>query len=38
MAFSVSSGYIADRSVGLYLSVLLTTVTKVAGRGPAAPG
>jgi lipopolysaccharide/colanic/teichoic acid biosynthesis glycosyltransferase len=30
--------YIADRSVGLYLSVLLATVTKVAGRGPAAPG
>jgi len=30
--------YIADRSVGLYLSVLLATVVKVAGRGPAAPG
>ncbi|HEX6227839.1 MAG TPA: sugar transferase [Solirubrobacterales bacterium] len=30
--------YIADRSIGLYLSVLLATVTKVAGRGPAAPG
>jgi lipopolysaccharide/colanic/teichoic acid biosynthesis glycosyltransferase len=30
--------YIADRSVGLYLSVLLATVTKVAGRGPAASG
>jgi lipopolysaccharide/colanic/teichoic acid biosynthesis glycosyltransferase len=30
--------YIADRSVGLYISVLLATVTKVAGRGPAAPG
>jgi lipopolysaccharide/colanic/teichoic acid biosynthesis glycosyltransferase len=30
--------YIADRSVGLYLSVLLATVGKVAGRGPAAPG
>jgi len=29
--------YIADRSVGLYLSVLLATVAKVAGRGPAAP-
>jgi lipopolysaccharide/colanic/teichoic acid biosynthesis glycosyltransferase len=28
--------YIADRSVGLYLSVLLATVAKVAGRGPAA--
>jgi lipopolysaccharide/colanic/teichoic acid biosynthesis glycosyltransferase len=26
--------YIADRSVGLYLSVLLATVVKVAGRGP----
>jgi lipopolysaccharide/colanic/teichoic acid biosynthesis glycosyltransferase len=30
--------YIADRSVGLYFSVLLATVAKVAGRGPAAPG
>lgn len=30
--------YIADRSVSLYLSVLLATVAKVAGRGPAAPG
>ena len=29
--------YIADRSVGLYFSVLLATVNKVAGRGPAAP-
>jgi lipopolysaccharide/colanic/teichoic acid biosynthesis glycosyltransferase len=29
--------YIADRSVGLYLSVLVATVAKVAGRGPAAP-
>jgi lipopolysaccharide/colanic/teichoic acid biosynthesis glycosyltransferase len=29
--------YIADRSVGLYLSVLLATLAKVAGRGPAAP-
>jgi lipopolysaccharide/colanic/teichoic acid biosynthesis glycosyltransferase len=29
--------YIADRSVGLYIRVLLDTVTKVAGRGPAAP-
>jgi len=29
--------YIADRSVPLYLSVLLGTVAKVAGRGPAAP-
>jgi lipopolysaccharide/colanic/teichoic acid biosynthesis glycosyltransferase len=29
--------YIADRSVGLYVSVLLATVAKVAGRGPAAP-
>jgi lipopolysaccharide/colanic/teichoic acid biosynthesis glycosyltransferase len=28
--------YIADRSVGLYFSVLLATVAKVAGRGPAA--
>jgi len=27
--------YIADRSVGLYLSVLLRTVAKVLGRGPA---
>jgi lipopolysaccharide/colanic/teichoic acid biosynthesis glycosyltransferase len=30
--------YIADRSVGLYLSVLLATAVKVTGRGPAAPG
>ncbi|MBW8058872.1 MAG: sugar transferase [Solirubrobacterales bacterium] len=30
--------YIADRSVGLYFSVLVATVTKVVGRGPAAPG
>jgi lipopolysaccharide/colanic/teichoic acid biosynthesis glycosyltransferase len=30
--------YIADRSVHLYVSVLLATVAKVAGRGPAAPG
>ncbi len=30
--------YIADRSVGLYFSVLAATVAKVAGRGPAAPG
>ncbi len=30
--------YIADRSVGLYFSVLLATVAKVMGRGPAAPG
>jgi lipopolysaccharide/colanic/teichoic acid biosynthesis glycosyltransferase len=30
--------YIADRSVPLYFSVLLATVAKVAGRGPAAPG
>ena len=30
--------YIADRSVGLYVSVLLATVVKVLGRGPAAPG
>jgi len=30
--------YIADRSVGLYFSVLLATVTKVAGRGPATSG
>lgn len=30
--------YIADRSVGLYFSVLLATVAKVLGRGPAAPG
>jgi lipopolysaccharide/colanic/teichoic acid biosynthesis glycosyltransferase len=30
--------YIADRSVGLYVSVLLATVNKVMGRGPAAPG
>jgi lipopolysaccharide/colanic/teichoic acid biosynthesis glycosyltransferase len=29
--------YIADRSVGLYCSVLLATVSKVMGRGPAAP-
>jgi lipopolysaccharide/colanic/teichoic acid biosynthesis glycosyltransferase len=29
--------YIADRSVALYVSVLLATVTKVMGRGPAAP-
>jgi lipopolysaccharide/colanic/teichoic acid biosynthesis glycosyltransferase len=29
--------YIADRSVGLYFRVLLDTVAKVAGRGPAAP-
>jgi len=29
--------YIADRSVGLYLHILLATVAKVAGRGPAAP-
>jgi lipopolysaccharide/colanic/teichoic acid biosynthesis glycosyltransferase len=29
--------YIADRSVGLYVSVLFATVAKVAGRGPAAP-
>jgi lipopolysaccharide/colanic/teichoic acid biosynthesis glycosyltransferase len=29
--------YIADRSVPLYFSVLLATVAKVAGRGPAAP-
>jgi lipopolysaccharide/colanic/teichoic acid biosynthesis glycosyltransferase len=28
--------YIADRSVSLYVSVLLATVAKVAGRGPAA--
>jgi lipopolysaccharide/colanic/teichoic acid biosynthesis glycosyltransferase len=28
--------YIADRSVGLYLHILLATVVKVAGRGPAA--
>ena len=28
--------YIADRSVGLYCSVLLATLAKVAGRGPAA--
>jgi lipopolysaccharide/colanic/teichoic acid biosynthesis glycosyltransferase len=27
--------YIADRSVGLYLKVLIATVAKVAGRGPA---
>jgi lipopolysaccharide/colanic/teichoic acid biosynthesis glycosyltransferase len=30
--------YIADRSVPLYISVLLATLVKVAGRGPAAPG
>jgi lipopolysaccharide/colanic/teichoic acid biosynthesis glycosyltransferase len=30
--------YIADRSVPLYFSVLLATVGKVAGRGPAASG
>jgi lipopolysaccharide/colanic/teichoic acid biosynthesis glycosyltransferase len=30
--------YIADRSVGLYFSVLLATVAKVLGRGPAAKG
>jgi lipopolysaccharide/colanic/teichoic acid biosynthesis glycosyltransferase len=30
--------YIADRSVSLYASVLLATVVKVAGRGPAATG
>jgi lipopolysaccharide/colanic/teichoic acid biosynthesis glycosyltransferase len=29
--------YIADRSVGLYFSVLVATVAKVVGRGPAAP-
>jgi len=29
--------YIADRSVGLYFSVLFATVSKVVGRGPAAP-
>jgi lipopolysaccharide/colanic/teichoic acid biosynthesis glycosyltransferase len=29
--------YIADRSVGLYFHVLLATVSKVLGRGPAAP-
>jgi len=29
--------YIADRSVGLYLSVLIATLVKVTGRGPAAP-
>jgi lipopolysaccharide/colanic/teichoic acid biosynthesis glycosyltransferase len=28
--------YIADRSVGLYFSVLLATLAKVAGHGPAA--
>ena len=27
--------YIADRSVGLYFSVLFATVAKVVGRGPA---
>jgi lipopolysaccharide/colanic/teichoic acid biosynthesis glycosyltransferase len=30
--------YIADRSAGLYFSVLIATVAKVLGRGPAAPG
>jgi len=30
--------YVADRSVGLYFSVLLATIGKVVGRGPAAPG
>ena len=30
--------YIADRSVGLYLNVLLATVAKVLGRGPVARG
>jgi lipopolysaccharide/colanic/teichoic acid biosynthesis glycosyltransferase len=30
--------YIADRSVGLYFNVLLATVAKIAGSGPAAPG
>ena len=30
--------YIADRSVPLYFSVLLATVVKVLGRGPATPG
>jgi lipopolysaccharide/colanic/teichoic acid biosynthesis glycosyltransferase len=30
--------YIADRSVGLYVSVLLATVVKVLGGGPAASG
>jgi lipopolysaccharide/colanic/teichoic acid biosynthesis glycosyltransferase len=29
--------YIADRSVPLYFQVLLATLVKVAGRGPAAP-
>jgi len=29
--------YVADRSVSLYVSVLLATVVKVLGRGPAAP-
>jgi lipopolysaccharide/colanic/teichoic acid biosynthesis glycosyltransferase len=29
--------YIADRSVALYFSVLLATIPKVVGRGPAAP-
>jgi lipopolysaccharide/colanic/teichoic acid biosynthesis glycosyltransferase len=29
--------YIADRSVALYFSVLFATVSKVLGRGPAAP-
>jgi lipopolysaccharide/colanic/teichoic acid biosynthesis glycosyltransferase len=30
--------YIADRSVPLYFSVLLATVVKILGRGPATPG
>ena len=30
--------YIADRSVGLYVSVLVATVAKVLGKGPASPG
>jgi lipopolysaccharide/colanic/teichoic acid biosynthesis glycosyltransferase len=30
--------YIADRSVGLYFNVLLATVAKVLGRGPAVSG
>ncbi|HXV06127.1 MAG TPA: sugar transferase [Solirubrobacterales bacterium] len=30
--------YIADRSVGLYFSVLLATVAKVGGRGPLSAG
>jgi len=29
--------YIADRSVQLYVQVLLATVAKVLGKGPAAP-